>query len=106
MDKFFVLGLLGIILIGISIHLSYCSRQTEKKLSEVRSDYDAVSLFAQTPETIQKRVVLALEKAQKELDVIIAVADAQRTFINTAQALDHVVALSDAATLVPLLGAL
>ena len=67
MDKYVILGLLGVILIGISIHLCYCSRPAEKKLSEVHSASDVVSLFAQTPDTIKKRVALSLEKAQKEL---------------------------------------
>ncbi len=106
MDKYVILGLLGVILIGISIHLCYCSRPAEKKLSEVHSAYDVVSLFAQTPDTIKKRVALSLEKAQKELDILISIPDAQRTFANTAQALDRVDSLSDAAILMPLLSAL
>ncbi len=101
-----LVALLGVSLIAISINLCYCSRHAQQPLSHICSPYDVVNLFTHTPDTIKKRVTRALEQAQKEIEAIIAIPDTQRTFANTAQALDTVSALSDAAILVPVLSAL
>jgi thimet oligopeptidase len=106
MVKIIALGLVGILLIGLSINLAYCSRKSEHKLFHITSAQDVVALFAHTPDTIRKKVASAIAQARKEVNAIISISDEQRTFANTAQALDAISGTSDAAILYPLLSCL
>ena len=78
----------------------------QRPLIDVRNSHDVVALFAQTPDSIQKYVDAALEDAHAELKAIIAMPDSERTWKNTAQAMDHLVASSNLAIFYNILFAL
>ena len=68
-----------------------------QNLAWVNGVADVASLFPRTKEEIAQRLSVYTESAQKAIDAIISIPDDKRTFVNTAQALDSLMALSDLA---------
>ena len=92
-----ILFSMGIIFL---VNLSYCSKYTAQDkgmINKVFKTQDIVSLFALTVEDIQNNVIVYLDQAQQKVNEIIAIPDSDRTFSNTAKALDELVSLSDLA---------
>lgn len=58
---------------------------------------DIISLFNVTVDDIATQTSLYIAQAQKMVDAIVAIPDDQRTYANTAQALDEVASLSNLA---------
>jgi thimet oligopeptidase len=82
------------------VNLSYCSKHTTQDMSMVNKSFktqDIVSLFVLSVDDIQNNVVVYLDQAQQKINEIIAIPDNERTFSNTAKALDELVSLSDLA---------
>ena len=80
--------------------LSFCSKtsqQDTKMISKVYDTQSIASLFNLTVEDIKNRTPEYIDEAQKIIDAIIIVPDEKRTFENTAQPLDELVALSNLA---------
>src|SRR5690606_14416576 len=94
----------GLIFFSISIifiaSLSYCSKQKIRNKTMINKAFktnDIVSLFSLTVSDIENNLITHLDQAQKQIDAIIAIADHERTFLNTAKALDELVSLSNLA---------
>jgi thimet oligopeptidase len=66
-------------------------------LNNVCSVAEVVKLFPKSIDQIEKDTNLALEEAKKSIEAIIAIPAHERTFANTAQALDTVGTMSDIA---------
>ncbi|HLJ31419.1 MAG TPA: M3 family metallopeptidase [Candidatus Babeliales bacterium] len=78
--------------------LSYCSKTTnveKKMITKAFNVTDIISLFDLTPTDIPVKTKQYLEEAHNIIDAIIAIPDDQRTFANTAQPLDELLALSN-----------
>jgi thimet oligopeptidase len=96
---------ISLFFIGITIiflaTLSYCSKLPQPldktMMNKAFHTPDIVSLFAVTPESIALNTSLYIQEAQDAIDAIIAIPAQQRTYTNTAKALDEVVALSNLA---------
>lgn len=69
-------------------------------LCVVKSKEDAIAVMHQSAAQLAAHKKQALAQAQQALQKILAVPDEQRTYQNTAQALDHLVSLSNAAIMV------
>jgi len=96
MKKITVSACLCIITIILAT-LSYCSKTThmdKKMINKAFTITDIISLFAINPDDIPVQIDQYREEAQHIIDTIIAVPDDQRTFANTAQPLDELLALS------------
>jgi len=93
--------LLLVITVVISlVSLSYCSKhatQDTMMINHARSPRDIAKLFAVDTQAIQHNLKTYLNDAQRCFDAIIALSDNDRTFANTAQALDNVLSLSNLA---------
>ena len=86
------------IAVGFLVSISYCSKRMEKKMVNAAFyTQDIISLFALTPEEIKTKLPLYKKQAQDTIDALIALPADQRTFSNTAKALDEVVTLSNLA---------
>jgi len=90
---------LGIISLVIGIYAK--KKEDTHMLFRFYASSEVVSLFPLTVAAIQKRSWDTMHKAQKEIDAIIAIPDAQRTYKNTVKALDEVGAISDLAISAP-----
>lgn len=91
------------------VTLSYCSKTKEldkKMINKAFNTTDIVSLFAITVDDITTKTPLYIEEAKNIIDTIIAIPDDQRTFENTAKALDDVISLSNLAITQNVYGAL
>lgn len=66
-------------------------------INQITDAQSVVALFPQTPDDIHKRVDQYMAHAKKDLDALIALPHEQRTFANTAQALDTISGLSNMA---------
>ena len=91
----------GLLLINIKfcsgIH-SVKNKQLNKQLiDQVYNIEGVVDLFAIPAVAIPQKIDDYLKEAQNQLDQIIVIPDDQRTFSNTANALDRVIGLSNAA---------
>ncbi|MFC1841664.1 M3 family metallopeptidase, partial [Candidatus Dependentiae bacterium] len=75
-------------------------------LSNIKHKEDIIKLFPNQAQEITHLVADALKEVQEKIDAIIAVKSEERTFENTAKALDNVSALSNATILFSSLSAL
>ena len=66
-------------------------------LTKIESPKDAIALFPTSVAQIKARTQAALDQARTQLDAILAIPDDQRTYENTAKALDILGAFSNAA---------
>lgn len=87
---------LGLIVLVISVFLVVNFLPT-KSIMQVNSIKDIERLFSKTPAQYREQVQNAFDKAKETITHIIAIPAEQRTFENTASALDHVLAFSDLA---------
>ena len=98
-----------IILLGI-ITLVYCHLHAKKRSEHfpisIQTSKDIPALFPQKPKEIQTRVQQAIQEAQKAVDAIIDIPHNQRTFENTARALDTLEHLSPIAIIANIISTL
>ncbi len=96
--KIKILALLFVIS-GLTVILGFCARTMDNSMisERIQSVDDIKKLFPQTPQEIQEQVAQYLSQAKKQIEAIIAIPADQRTFENTAQALDDLVSRSDLA---------
>jgi len=66
---------------------------------KINNSRDVINLFPKTGRHIESQVNQSIKSARKHLAAIIELADDQRTFANTAKALDNVQAMSDLAVI-------
>ncbi|HEB41451.1 MAG TPA: hypothetical protein ENI08_00335 [Candidatus Dependentiae bacterium] len=97
-----VLYIAGGLLVGLLlVNMKFCSGMRTMKdkqlIDQVENVEGVVDLFAIPAAAIPQKTDDYLKEAQNQLDQIIAIPDDQRTFANTANALDRVVGLSNAA---------
>jgi len=99
-----LLGLSGVVLVVILILTkNTCSRgESKKMMSNIKNISDIIELYPSTPQVLEKRVVAAIADAQKRIDAIIAIPDTERTFANTAQALDTLESRSNLSVVAPI----
>lgn len=91
---------LFIVLIGIIYFTKLSAKAYPRNLlHSIKEPCDIAKLFPKTADELQKRVEVALQEAQQGIDAIIAIPDNERTFANTAQALDRICSYSDLAIL-------
>ncbi len=97
-------NMLSLLFFGITLiflaTLSYCSKTTDldkKMITKAFHTPDIISLFAITADDISTKTPLYITQAQNIIDTIIAIPTDQRTFANTAKALDEVCSLSNIA---------
>lgn len=82
----------------LSVMLGHCRMsKTLPIINQITDAQSVVALFPQTPEDIYSRVDTYLAQTKKDLDALIALPADQRTFANTAQALDTICGLSNMA---------
>lgn len=80
----------------LSVMLGHCHMNKNIPIiNQITDAQSVVALFPQTPDDIHKRVDAYMAQTKKDLDKLIALADNQRTFANTGQALDTISGLSD-----------
>jgi len=88
------------IIVAFLATLSYCSKITNQDTNMMNKAFktaDIISLFDLTVDDIRTNTPLYIEQAKNVIDAIIAIPDDQRTYANTAQALDEVSSLSSLA---------
>lgn len=97
MNKFFLCII--VVSIGLlSVMLGQCQMsKTIPIINQITDAQSVVALFPQTPDDIHKRVDLYMAQVKKDLDALVDLPDEQRTFANTAQALDTIGGLSNMA---------
>ena len=94
MKKTYLIPLMvSIVAIGLST-LGVCKR-TQVDLSGVMAEQinsvdDVIALFPTSPQEITEKADAYMDQAKQAIDAIIAIPDEERTFKNTAGALDHV----------------
>lgn len=88
--------LLLVLAVGIGSSLYFLTRKSSMTYAEVNCSADAIKLFPTTVAQIQQMTKVSLEQAKKQLDQIIAVPNEQRTYANTAAALDNLGGFSNA----------
>jgi thimet oligopeptidase len=89
--------------------LSYCSKTKEmdkKMINKAFNTADIISLFALTVDDITTQTPQYIEETKQIIDAIIAIPDDQRTFANTAKALDEAYSLSNLGIIQHVYGAL
>ena len=80
--------------------LSYCAKTTKQEKKMINKAFhtqDIISLFSITVDDITTKTPLYITQTQQVIDDIIAVADHERTYANTARPLDEVFSLSNLA---------
>jgi len=91
----------------LSVMLGHCRMsKTLPIINQITDAQSVVALFPQTPDEIHNRVELYLTQTKKDLDALIALPADQRTFANTAQALDTIGGLSNMALISNMIHAL
>jgi thimet oligopeptidase len=102
-----MIGMAGFLGVAVATDLACAGgKSREGIMYQISSVEDVVALFPTTVAQINTRIDVALQAAQKELVALIAIPDNQRTFANTALALDRIVSLSDLAIASRAIGAL
>ncbi len=99
---------LSIIIVFLAT-LSYCSKTKDmekKMINKAFETSDIISLFALSVDDITTKTPLYIEETKNIIDAIIAIPDEQRTFANTAKALDEAYSLSNLAITQHVYGAL
>ena len=90
---FFALGLMTV------FGISRCDRKKDfhedKMIAHIKNIDDLVALFPKTAQEIKEKTKVYSEQLKKQIADIIAVPDDQRTWENTAQALDYAVSLAN-----------
>lgn len=89
--------IIGLLCSGLTVTLVFCAKKMEAPmLSERISSIDEVKqLFPKTPQDITESVGPYREQTRKAIEDIIAIPDAERTFANTAKALDDITSRAD-----------
>ncbi len=80
--------------------LSYCAKTTKQDIPMINKAFhtnEIISLFTLTPQDITTNTPLYIDEAKKIVDAIIAIPDYERTYANTARALDELFSLSNLA---------
>lgn len=91
MNQFFKgLWMIGLISLGvvIGITMSWWNMEAEKK--QEQEIQTVVKLFPKTVKEIEERTELIIERVTKKINTLIAIPAKERTFENTARALDQV----------------
>ncbi len=93
-----------LIVVGLTFTFGYCARRGEfQMLSEqITSVDDVKNLFPKTPQEIADKTEVYIKQAQAVVDAIIAVPNENRTFENTAKALDDLGSRSNLSTMATL----
>lgn len=93
-----------LLLFGVSIMLMTGLSDCKKRviiegalINKAHKIEDIVSLFSLTPADIAAQSIKYIQEAKKSIDDIINISDDQRTFANTAKALDNILSLSNVA---------
>lgn len=87
----------------LMLPINMCSQEEPKKMiSVIKDTSDIINLFPKNPQTIEERVKDSIAGAQQQIDSIIAIPDNERTFVNTAKALDILESQSALAIMAPL----
>ncbi len=95
MKKLLVITLCCLII--LLMHVMLKPFMVPQELKNVMNVYDIVRLFPRNTSTIQSQTKSYIRAAKKQIKAIIDIDDQERTFENTAKALDNVLALSDLA---------
>ncbi len=88
---------IGLVLISIKFCSGIWTMKNKQLIDQVGTIQGVVDLFALPADTISQKTDDYIKEAQERIDQIIAIPTAERTFENTALALDRVVGLSNAA---------
>jgi len=82
----------AVVVVGLTFTFGYCARMGDTKMlsEQITSLNDVKNLFPKSPEEIEQQAEKYIKEAQSTVDAIIAIPDEQRTFVNTAKALDDV----------------
>lgn len=99
MKKYIGLFFCTIIIVFLAT-LSYCTKITKQDTKMINRAFDTediISLFALSAEEITANTPIYIDQAKKIIDDIIAIADHERTYANTARPLDELLSLSDLA---------
>ena len=97
MSKTYISFFSSIVLLSVLTAFYAWSKAPIMFTKNLRSFEDVKALFPTTPAQIKKDTNQYLQQAQKELAAILAVPDAERTFDNTARAVDELESLSNIA---------
>jgi len=81
----------------ISVSVGMCTMKQEQLIDTIISAESVIKLLPTTPEQINEQLKTYMSQADQAIDAIIAIPDEQRTFANTAQALDEVAGASNLA---------
>ena len=95
MKKLLVITLCCLII--LLMHVMLKPFMVPQELKNVMNVYDIVRLFPRNTSTIQSQTKSYIRAAKKQVKAIIDLDDQERTFENTAKALDNILALSDLA---------
>lgn len=96
--KRFILGLMAAVFL-ILILFFYQRSAHSKNLQQIISPADVAALFSKSAAHVDQRMAAAMESLKKDVEKFLAIPADQRTFENTAQALDIMLAQSDLAIL-------
>lgn len=93
----FRLVFLVVFVVSVSCGIALCTKEKKYKKIVLRpsSAKDVMQLFPKSPSEIEMLTSLYIKDAQKKIADIIAIPDDQRTFANTAKALDELAGISD-----------
>lgn len=89
--------ILGSVILGSSLYFLFRKPPMMHALTNVKTSADAIALFPTSISQIQSRAQRALAQAHQDLEKFLAIPDEQRTFENTALALDTLAGYSDLA---------
>ena len=92
-----ILGLVLSILLGTAIMKFFSTDIHAHRLVDVQTAADVRELFPSRPQEIKKLKELAIADSRAHIKEFLSMPDTQRTFENTAQALDELVSRSNAA---------
>ena len=92
-----ILGLVLSILLGTAIMKFFSTDIHAHRLVDVQTAADVRELFPSRPQEIKKLKELAIADSRAHIKEFLSIPDTQRTFENTAQALDELVSRSNAA---------
>lgn len=93
-----VVGLLvlsGIVVCGISVYSRKQSVSIIDRVCNIKTSDDVLSLFPTSVTQLEKMATHGMEHVKKQVQTIIDLPDEQRTFANTALALDRCMSFSD-----------
>ena len=87
----------GLLMSGLTVTLGFCAKKVEDPMisERIQSIDDVKRLFPKNVQDIKRQTGPYLDQIRKDIDRIIAIPDNERTFENTAKALDDIVARSN-----------